>query len=106
VNVAPEILSDVVRDVAAAAATERFTEGQLEKAWHITEGFSTGLMLLARERCTRLHERGLLELMPGPRGGRGWKFTALARERYSNCFVKQPKGREESRNGSPEQEVS
>lgn len=91
-KVAPEFLSDVVRSVATAAVTERFTEGQLEKAWRITQGFSTGLMFLARERCARLHERGLLELAPGPRGGRGWKFTELARERYSDCFEKQPKG--------------
>ena len=58
----------------------------VEQFWRIGQGFSTGLMQLARERCTRLHERGLLELVPGPRGGRGWKFTALARERYSDCF--------------------
>lgn len=85
-KVAPEMLSDEVKAVAAVTAADRFTEGQLEQAWRIGLGFSTGLMQLARERCTRLHERGLLELVPGPRGGRGWKFTALARERYSDCF--------------------
>lgn len=85
-KVAPEMLSDAVKAVAAVAAADRFTEGQLEQAWRIGRGFSTGIMLLARERCTRLHERGLLELVPGPRGGRGWKFTALARERFSDCF--------------------
>lgn len=90
-KVAPEMLSDLVRAVASAAAASRFTEGQLEQAWRSGQGFSTGLMQLARERCARLHERGLLELVPGPRGGRGWKFTALARERYSDCF-EQPKG--------------
>lgn len=90
-KVAPEPLSEVVRDVAAVAATERFTEGQLELAWRMTQGFSRGLMQLARERCARLHDKGLLELVPGPRGGRGWKFTELARERYSASFT-QPKG--------------
>ena len=85
-KVAPELLSEAVKAVAVVAAADRFTESQLEKAWRIGQGFSTGLMQLARERCTRLHERGLLELVPGPRGGRGWKFTALARERYSDCF--------------------
>ncbi|WP_304350822.1 hypothetical protein [Comamonas testosteroni] len=87
-KVAPEPLSEVVRDVAAVATTERFTEGQLELAWRMSQGFSRGLMQLARERCARLHDKGLLELVPGPRGGRGWKFTALARERYSDSFKK------------------
>ncbi len=85
-KVAPDMLSAVVRDVALVATAERFTEGQLEKDWRIGRGFNAGLMQLARDRCARLHKSGLLELVPGPRGGRGWKFTALARELYSDCF--------------------
>lgn len=80
------MLSDAVTAVATVAAADRFTEGPLEQARRIGQSFGTGLMQLARERCTRLHKRGLLELVPGLRGGRGWKFTALARERFSDCF--------------------
>lgn len=37
-KVAPEMLSDVVKAVAAVTAADRFTEGQLEQAWRIGQG--------------------------------------------------------------------
>lgn len=72
--------------MAAVGRAGRFTEADLEKAWRIGRHYSFGLMQLARQRCERLHGKGLLASVPGSRGGRGWEFTRLAQEQYPDLF--------------------
>lgn len=87
-RVPPEILSEVVHDVATVAPYgTRMTVASLERAWRVGREHSWGLIQLARARCERLENAGLLARSTGPRGGAGWEWTRLACERYPE-FVK------------------
>jgi hypothetical protein len=85
-QIAPESLRDAAADIAKHYPSGRFTATELERTWRIGRHYSFGLASLARERCERLCQRGLLDRVPGPRGGAGYAFNASARERWPELF--------------------
>lgn len=84
-RIAPESLRDAA-DNAKHYPSARFTAIEFERAWRTGRHYSFGLASLARERCGRLCERGLLDRVPGARGGAGYAFNTGARERWPELF--------------------